>query len=167
MPRAERRFATFTQAIRSTKPTAPSSISMARRTAGPTTVCSRGTSVTLQPVFDSGNVCAIRSAMPSISVRACSNVTVSARRPNTVRVRPPWSARARSIVSGSHTSVSGFARPNPFGITPTIVVGRSLIVTTRPMTVGAPPKWRSHMPWPMTAIAGAPGASSPWTNTRP
>ena len=94
--RARRRLATLTQAIKSTKLTAPSSTSRIPFTL-PTTSALRGISETPVPLSASGYAAARFSAMRFMSARASSMVTPGFRRP--MEFIPMLMRRSRKVGS--------------------------------------------------------------------
>ncbi len=166
--RTSSRFATFVQAMSSTKPTAASSTSSAGRT--PPTSCSRsGSTRTVQPALKSGYSCAdLRGDPCSDPLRPRCGVTtgLQARRPSRGSCRSasaaarasarrastaPASTRTRMLLATRRPTETG-TQP---GITPTTVAGSPFTRSDRPAMSGVPSNRRRHSPSPMTTTGPA------------
>ncbi len=165
-PRASRRLVMLRQAIRNTNITAPNSRPVWCLVSW--SVCSRiGPSRNLTPLLVCGYSEASRAAMASSS--ACASWGAM---PGCRRARPEnmklwrWSVLPASGRRGVQTSVrSGYRQPA--GITPTIVVGSPLSVTTVPMVSSLAPKRAFQSLALMRATGGDSAAASGAAKLRP
>ncbi len=142
--RASNRFATFTHAISSTKPTAPSRSQNALRIS-PTIASCRATAVMPTPSLLSGYCVASWRPMVSISTCACLADTPVFIRPTAVRYQAPrcFESRSSEYSSGTHTDRAA-GNENPSGITPTISCATPSSVIRLPTMARSPPKRRSQ-----------------------
>ena len=165
--RTSSRLTTLASATSSTKPTAPQSATSAGRTLP--VRCSRS-GMTLAPrfAFSSGWSAASCAAIVLISASAAATVARGARRPTTIRKWLLRLARSSGVqANGARMSVVRSGNANSGGSTPTISVGRRSRRTTRPMTLGSPPKRDCQRRWLIIATRPAESWSSPGRNARP
>ncbi len=165
--RARSRFATLTQAMSRTRPTAPRSTSRGRRTS-PTVACWRETAVPPSPSSASGYCFARRSAIVATSCRARSTETPGLRRPMTRRYQAPrlFVRNTSSYSRGAHASVPwGYAKLG--GATPTTRYGSRFSCTVCPTAPGSAPNLCAQSRWLSTTTLACPGSFSPSANPRP
>ena len=163
--RASRRLATFAQAMRSTKATAPASTKSAGRMS-PVSCCRSGTTFDVHPVLKSGNICVRLAETCVISACACSTAMPGLRRPTTVSDRPRGVRDCAVNPIGSQTSTFLSRIENPDGMTPTIVKGVPCDTTGWPRMFGSPRKRRFHSRSLMTTVE-LPGTFSAAVKPRP
>ena len=137
--RANRRFATFAQAISSTKATAPWSERKTSRISPPLTRSLNGIRFGVTFSFVAGYAWLSRWPMLASSSRACSTATPSASRPMTWRLRlsrSPVSVSGGSCARGTQMSTL-FENRMSSGITPTMVTALLLAFSVWPSTPGS------------------------------
>jgi hypothetical protein len=162
--RASCMCATLTQAISSTQPTAPHSVSRARETEA--VVSSRAeTTRTPMPALVSGYSAAAPAAMRSISACAWVIVTPGRKRPTT-SIRRASRLLASAGLNRStriHSSMGGNAwigNRKPAGMTATTTTPSPSSVIWRPTTPGSAANVRCHSAWLSTTLGGCPGAAA-------
>ena len=170
---AAMRFVRFTHAISSTKPTAPSSTSAARRTSGSTREAYMELARAVHPAMpmslrgNAASTCRPRTSTADAAV--CSDTSCWRRATIVYECDCAWvSCEGSKAASGTQTSAVPIRPRKPRGSTPITVYGAALMRIVRPTTAGSPPKRRVHTPWLIMAAGGVPAVcTSSQVNGRP
>ena len=167
-PRASMRLARLTQAMSSTRPTAPTSSSSEERRP-PTRISSSGCSATPQPRLVLEHIpWRGRSAMGG--GLGLGSAECGVRRAGRRCSRSARSVRTRfsgaSAGKGSHRSTNSGSR-NSSGMTPMMVAGWSSSMMVFPITSARWAKCRRHAAWLSTTVRSAPRLNSSGWKVRP
>ena len=166
--RASIRLATFTQAMRSTRPTTADMPRSAGRSSCTPYSC-MATTRTVCPTLSVENCCASARPMVSISLRAEARLTPGFRRPMQMNEFDPRLSSPTVHPAGTHSSRAALQnwKVKFAGMTPTTTYASPSMRIARPTTDGSAPYRRVHNPWLRTTTRSRPGCSSSREKVRP